>query len=466
MNTVQSQFDTFSIEIETISPLHIGGDSVLSSVGEFITTTNKIRYLNTKEISNYLDENKLLDTYSDEIIQSAEGFDTLKALESLGLKIDNYITKELDFAPNSINVLHNNVLQIFIEAKEHKYIPGSSVKGMIKTALIYHYLKQNKHILKKIEDEMLDIDIVKKDFNYKLIQIWEKYERQIFEIKEFNFLRFTDSEHIKNEYLQVEQLKRQHIQSVDTEGLDWLAETVRPNTLIPLRMQILPQFSDNQSVLNSRNITDIFSLVNDYSLTMIDFEIILLNSSSYAGKKDLISKLVAIRDEITQSQNDYAICRLGKGKTVYFNTILALLSSKIQKRLIEKLFKTEEGSTLFPATRVLTVNEEMLGWIRIRETEPRFNLTIEKGENKENLEHPALEIIPPQNHITELINQETELNVTVNSQKTVTFILNQDIYENVQLVNPFKKPLRIGEVISVIVWQINKIGKINQVKFE
>ena len=456
MNT----FDTFNIEIETITPLHIGSGGTLSSVGEFITETNIIRYLNTKEISNYLYKNNLLDKYTDEILHSAESFDTLKSLKDLGLSIDNYITKETDFAQNKVNVLHNNVLHEFIEANGCKYIPGSSVKGMIKTVLLYHYLKENNELIKKIENDI--IDIKKDNLNYQLSHLWEYYEKQIFEKKEFNLLRFTDSDPIDDKSLQVEQLKRQHLQSVDSEGLDWLSETVRPNTILPLRMQILPQFSQNQSVLNERNTTSLFTLINSYSTILINFEISMLSSSSYVGKKDLISKLNSLKEEITQSDNEYAICRLGKGKTVYFNTLITLLSSKIQSRIIEMYFKTDENSTLFPATRVLTVNDEMLGWIKISALEPKsYSVT-----NEEIIEQPVVEIIPTQNQVKELKNQETKLNVTVNSTKTVTFILNQETYENVQLINTLKKPLRVGDVIIVTVWQINKSGKINQVKIE
>lgn len=467
MNMINTKFNSYNILLDTITPLHIGNDEKLSSVGEFITTTSKIRYLDTNKISQFLYENNKIDDYSEKIIQSAQGFDTLKVLEELGFDVENSILNEIELGKNTLNVLHNNILHVFIEAYNRKYIPGSSLKGMIKTVLLYHYLRNNKNILKQIEEE-IENQLYKENSIYGLKGIWEKYENQIFKKNEFNFLRFADSPCITDDLLQVEQVKRQHLFNIDSKGLDWLAETIKSDISIPLRFQILPEFSQNQSILNSWDITQLFGIMNDYSLTMIDFEINMLNLSSFFEKVTLISKLNEIKKEIKQSENKYALCRLGKGKTVYFNTLWPLLTDKVLKKVIEKLYKSEDSEKLFPATRVLTINDEMLGWIRISEIEPKFkhnHIENESNKNEDKVIH-IVEIIPAQNQISSIEVQITELKVTVSSTKTVSFVLNQVNYVNVQLINPYKKTIQIGEVITVTVWQLNKSGNVNQVKIE
>ena len=77
--------------------------------------------------------------------------------------------------------------------------------------------------------------------------------------------------------------------------------------------------------------------------------------------------------------------------------------------------------------------------------------------------HPQV-IVPAINKEANLRNQETRIKVTVVSPKSVTFVLNDQKNENIQLINPLKVHVNIGEVIEVTIWQITNTGLINQVK--
>lgn len=372
MKTSNHIFNNYNLSIETITPLHIGSGQMLSSVGDFLITNNKIRYLDTEKISKFLVENEKIEAYLQKILNTPTGFNNEAELSEIDFEIESAVLYEIELGSNNLNVLNNNILHRFIDANGRKYIPGSSVKGMIKTVLLFQYLKDNRTVLSNIEKEILSKSLLeKKEFFSDLKAMWKSYENEVFNSKEFNNLRFNDSPYLSNDKLQVEQVKRQHLFNVDSEGLDWLSETVKSETVFPVRMQLCPAFSLNQSALNLPVITGLFKLINDYSTSMIDFEIKMLDLTSFCDKSVVIQKLTEIKAEILNSNNQWAICRLGKGKTIYFNTIWSLLSETTINLIVEKLRGEEEGNALFPATRVLTVNNEMFGWIRIREPEPK-----------------------------------------------------------------------------------------------
>jgi len=432
MKTSNHILNNYNLSIETLTPLHVGSGQMLSSVGDFIITNNKIRYLDTEKISKFLLENDKVETYLQKIHNTPTGFNNQAELKELGFSIESAVLNETELCSNQLNVLNNNILHLFIDANGPKYIPGSSVKGMIKTVLLFHYLRENHLELSKIEKEILGkSNFEKKKFFSGLKVMWESFEKVVFNSKEFNNLRFTDSPYLSNGNIQVEQVKRQHLFNVDSEGLDWLAETVKSETIFPIRMQILPEFSPNQSALNVPEISGLFKLINEYSIAMIDFEIKMLDQTSFCDKSVVIQKLTDIKAEILNPNIQSAICRLGKGKTIYFNTIWSLLSQKVINLIVEKLRGEEEGNALFSATRVLTVNNEMLGWIKISELEPSqnsFHALMLENDISELENHPKV-IVPAINKKANLRNQETRIMVTVVSPKLVTFVLNDQKYE-------------------------------------
>lgn len=447
-----SQFSLINMFIETITPLHIGNNEVISSVGEYFSTGNKIRYLDTERIANDLNELNKIDEYSNDIIATPQGFDTFKTLSEYGFNLEEYVYKEFDLAQNSLNTLQNNILHTFIETNGKKYIPGSSIKGILKTIILYSYLENDKNILSNIENEIMNCK--DKELFKKLNEISNTKLSKVISDKESKCLRIIDSSSVDNENIQVEQIRRDHLTDKKSDGLDWLEETIKAETIVPFQIKLFSKDNGDKSHIEEFFQNDFFASVNNYSLIMIGVEINLLKLSKFERKNTLIDQLILLENEIKQSKNKYAICRLGKGKTVYFNVIWPLLKEGIQRKIIHNLFKTDENEQLFPITRVLTHNDEMLGWIRL------------KCDVKEGNIPKITEIIPASNHVNEIEPKLTQIEVTVLTSKNVTFYINDEKYENVQLINPFKIDFSPGEKIQVTIWQLNKSGKINQVKCE
>ena len=137
----------YDLNIETITPVHIGsGNTYLSSELLF----NEDGY-NRIDISKYF--NELNKEQQDDFVKNL--IDNKMVLENVN---DNWVRysliKKFDGEFKSDNEIVENI-KVFNEP----YIPGSSIKGAIRTALLYYYFK--------IED--LDKLIVNDKVNEKLI---------------------------------------------------------------------------------------------------------------------------------------------------------------------------------------------------------------------------------------------------------------------------------------------------------
>lgn len=449
MKETKKTYNQFNLIIETLSPLHIGNGEMLTSVGEFITTSDTIQYLELDKLNSFLDKSNLIDEYSEKILLASGNFDTHKTLsEDYKVNIKDFIQKTVSLKNKNLNPLNNNMLHIFCHENGKTYIPGSSLKGMLKTVLLFHKLKQDKKYLKTIEDTIKNKfgEWSKKKATNWLSEQWENKVKQetIFNAKDFNYLRLSDSSYFDTSDLQVEQVIRQHLYGSDSENLDWLEETIKKDTEIQVTLKIIPKFGESYSELNNPDSSRLFNIINEYSLHMIDFEINLISQSNYKNKKALIDFLTELKRQIESSNGEFAVCRLGKGKSIYFQTILSLLSKESLDILINKLKNIKDGEPVdFPKTRVLTSFDEMLGWIKIYEQLP--------------------DIV--NNNVSELKEKTTIIQANYISQKTVSFKISSKLFENVQLINPFNRAFKKGEVINVIVWQVSSKG-IHQVKIE
>ncbi len=433
----------YKLILETISPLHIGNGEMLSSVGEFITTSDNIRYLRLDELDKFLAAKDLIDSYTNSILERGEEFDTFTTLQNFGIEIEKFILKDVKLNAKDLKPTDNNILYIFNNNNGNTYIPGSSIKGMLKTILLFHYLKNDVGYIKDIEKT---INTKFEGWNkYDAIKWlnnkWENEVTNIFNSKEFNLLRPSDTPYYEKSNIHIEQVKRQNIYDSGPTSLDWLQEVIIKGATNIFNLTIVPNFGGKFSFLNSPNLYHLFEYINDYSLSMINFELDLLNDSSYENKNFIIEVLEQLKDQIDTSNNEFAICRIGKGKSIYFQTILSLLKEEALKIYINKIKGPDNSNGNYPSTRVLTAFDEMLGWVKLYEPTPEIC----------------------NNEVTEIIEKETTIKANFVDSKTVSFKINGQLYQAVQLVNPLKKEFNKFHEISVIIWQLSSKG-INQVK--
>ncbi len=432
----------YPITIETLSPLHIGKGNALTSVGEYVATDKTIRILDQKHLYELLKEKNLMQDYMNYILDYAKNTYVWDFFKENGIEKELNYTREFALNADAFNPVSNNILELATETCGQKYIPGSSLKGAIRTMVFAYHIETDDTLKSEVERIILDFNNL-----YDIRKRIDEKEDKLLN-KVFGHLIVLDSELVPDKEVTAEISKRVHLFGEKTDGLDNLRECIVSGTKIKTTLSVKNSAVDNSPAwIYGDDLERLFDAINKIMVIYLDYEIRLLSGSSEIIAKEMIKSLQALKNQVKDFGNDKALLRLGKGKTFIFQIILPLLNNAAQKKLLQLMIKDEDVRNNFPKTRVLNDYNEMFGWIKI----------IRPAT-------PVVKVNYLNNKVETLIVKETELVARYVDLKRASLMLNGVLIENIQLVNQFETKFEIGTSINVFVWQLTKDGRLNQVK--
>lgn len=149
----ETHLQSYKMKLTTLSPIFIGGgeDCVLNKTQYiFDEKSKKIHILNEKEWANFLTKTKLFDAYLDFsmrfAISNSQRYQGGLS-DWLREKNHNYnsYAKCIKYTVDANNVERGHDLRCFTKNVDMKpYIPGSSIKGAIRTAILVSMISKNK----------------------------------------------------------------------------------------------------------------------------------------------------------------------------------------------------------------------------------------------------------------------------------------------------------------------------------
>lgn len=398
----------FVLLIETLSPLHIGSGEQVNGRGEYFATPKRIIFPNYEKLMGAIGEENLKE-YVNYVLQSGVDTNTFDKLKDWGITIENMtIERELPLNSGENLTNRNDLLHLHIKmgdnplAPNKVYLPGSTLKGAIRNALIYDFLVKNNELLSGVQQQFREAlgvtnksEKEEKAKNSKnstndlrnlanllgqttpqkgnpkrnIIKIWSETEKNsIISDKFANTIRIVDSQELPDLSLIVEQVVRYSFTNDTNSGLDYLLECIETGAKIFMQISIyLPKLVQNKQMLHWSKIEDLYNAINNFSKANLEFEKKQIDASSLKDevKNDVKKQIEQLISLIDASNNDYAIIRLGKGKTKLFQTILLALDEDLRIKIL-RLFKKEEVEPL-PQTRVITANgNHLLGWVKMQ----------------------------------------------------------------------------------------------------
>jgi len=422
--------------------LHIGSGESITSVGEYMATNKTIRIIDQEHLRGLLESYHLRDSYLDFILNYAKNTHVWDFFTDQEIEKELQFVREFPLNAEAFNPQSNNILELAIETSNQKYIPGSSLKGAIRTMVFAYCIYSDSSLQHEVEDI-----IIRNDNLYSIIKGVHNLENERLD-GDFKNITVSDSLGVANENIVAEIAKRVHLFGVETDGLDNLRECIMPGTRIKTLIGVKSSPVNAQlQWLYKKDLTGLFPVINQMMDLYIRFEIELLSKSNDAVAKKLVDSLSSMQQEIKQHGSNTALLRLGKGKTYLFQIILPILSRESQSKILELIVKEKEARSNFPKTRVLNDYNEMFGWVKL--SLPAMPL-------------PETDMVD--NEIEALRVGETKLIAYSMDLKTVHLILNGVFLEKVQMVNKLKITFKRGAQIQVVVKQITKDGRLNQVE--
>lgn len=342
MRGIRDLYEINRIKLKVVTPVFIGGGSdgvVNKSKYIFNPGEEKIHFIDETKWADFLGRNNLVDDYM-RYVRNSFSFKTNKNsvnldrwLQGKGIsrnRIREFIKYSLDLGEYDRKIL--NDINCFIKGPDQKpYIPGSSIKGAIRTAVLFWYIKSNRSKFMSDWNKIKRIALFsKKGFVWDIGKILRSIEERILcrssafqsgnrTIKDiFRGVSVSDSETIETENLIL--LQKTDLSTYTKNGnnlkkLPLFREYLKPETEAMFSITVDRQFLDNfqlksvkdllgcmqfmrDSIVES-GVYDIFYKYGDFSLKEIESIEYPLNIGGGAGfhSKTVLSALAANRND-------------------------------------------------------------------------------------------------------------------------------------------------------------------------
>lgn len=385
------------LQILTLSPLHIGGTDVLSPLADYWMDRNKnICLVNNEALAELVNASGQVNRYvrAVENIAVERKGNFLQSLVKDDLKgeLDDILTGE---KIPSFGIQNPIEIDTCIKTDGLPYIPGSSLKGAIRSAILQDWLASGKPESERALSEFIEALM---DFAYrndlkpmKRMDEIEKKFRENMEEKLFgslrdnnrlaaSCLRVTDSSAGTFEDLAMFQVNRFNLFSAE-KNIPAIKECINTGSKYSMRINIdylsCPKKSFHPLFKDINNRTQFFKLLNRNTLSLLEYEIKILETDGIEKRKleEYRNFMLEMKDRIKSNSNNKAIIRLGFGKMQFYQTI-ALGIFKRQgfnendEKWIQYLSYCEklsvDISAVYPVTRVLTnAGQRQIGWVEL-----------------------------------------------------------------------------------------------------
>jgi CRISPR type III-A-associated RAMP protein Csm5 len=409
MSTVEQK--TIKLALKTIAPVSVGGDKggQLSPYADYVSSWDgkALHYLNLRKIENAVQQAGALDEYVQAIRTTINNNRSEFDLEAfitgtLRQNVDDFIARRVP--QFGIRPGQRVPISPVVKNAGNTYLPGSSIKGALRTAALYDWLVNTKEglpylknaadslgKLRKLREQWLELKKNRGDFK-KIREVEfeiKKHDRAIFdesdlfgglrEGPEARFLVVRDTRPLTPDALEVQALRR--IRLVAGKGksvIPQVMEAIPAGTEMQTELAIWPAFKKQAlAYWNTGDFAEIFKYLQAFSLACIENEILDLTDALDAKEKTdferEIKKLLAFYQDLkSRAEAGETFLRLGFGKTVNDNSLMLALLNGLEKRTawhdMRAVFhKIRRESAFYPVTRLVTEGGLPMGWVAVNE---------------------------------------------------------------------------------------------------
>jgi CRISPR-associated protein Csm5 len=427
-------YKTEEFNIETLAPVHIGTGNKFGN-WDFYIKDGKVYIVSLDKLIENLSEKE------QEILVSQ--IENKKSLQDyLSYKEKEYLLSSIEIYNIDLLDLSKKIHGIWEEIKHPKglYIPASTLKGAIRTAVLYCLLKENRNnynfsvengtiVLKDKNGNTLAKGLNEKDKNsiQNFLEIKFFGENQSNDI--FKYIKISDSSILEN----FEKLKCRKVYIANTtqfekklpngkkiskhpEYYETIAEGTEFNKVVisTINEKIIENFINRKYLKTLEKIKNWKQCLYEFSRDLLDTEIKFWKNEnvekmikqaysnsphSYIiqsfNKDEVIQHLEQIKEENTLEE---PVIRLGKLTGYLTHSIGMLLADNPEKPYdiskFGKIINTRAKNWLFPLTRRLTLDNQTLGWCKIKNKKNKGKSNNnELSERKEKIEKVDEEVL-------------------------------------------------------------------------
>ncbi|NLZ53009.1 MAG: type III-A CRISPR-associated RAMP protein Csm5, partial [Thermoanaerobacteraceae bacterium] len=345
------------VKLKTLSPVNIGNGEIISQFCDYVYDSGVVYYLNHDLIVNELSKRpgseKLIDEFV-AVVRTQAGGSIQNRLrlkgffENMGLDFKNFASKKIPVEGEI-----KEQIQLHIKTGSKPYVPGSSLKGAIRTAIISYFFTENSERNIKNSKEYIGQDI------------FGRYNEDI-----LKFLQVSDTTPFGEEDLGIAKFFRYNLET-DKMGIPVIKEiipTKRASTFTIGSKAKEGKIDTRFKFLEEGKEKSLFEIMNAYSRKNVENELKELKRSNNSELQDAKEFYAMLLDAVsTADSTKEAYLRIGSGKTYYDNTIARKLSKDFLEKIITNNFKKADAN-FFPQTRTLVLykgQKQAPGWVKL-----------------------------------------------------------------------------------------------------
>lgn len=372
-----------TVTLQTLSPLFIGSgeESDLSPYTDFIQEGGQLIYLDERKFQAFLSEKpELVDKYVSGI---RDGFENNRSTFSLAgflasipdMKRDNIERRRIAIDGE----IKKNQLRRFLSTSGLPYVPGSTIKGAIRTAVLFDWIMNSRAGRKQLQEIKV---LTEKRFRRDLQKT--AVERNCFgpiSRDTFRFLRISDTETAPSSAICVSEIRHlslypstivnKNTRYRKAEIPQW-NELLRSGATTTFSISLeQPRERTGFSFFDEQKLAELFTIINRFSRESCLRELDELEERPQEFNR-IYSFYEQLESQLGSLGESEAIIRLGGGKTWFDNSIgLALDSEEFGEESLfgEYLNLLKIGRLPFPSTRSVTVSDGRpqlpLGWVKL-----------------------------------------------------------------------------------------------------
>ncbi|MDR1975199.1 MAG: type III-A CRISPR-associated RAMP protein Csm5 [Bacteroidales bacterium] len=353
------------LKITTITPVAIGSGVELSQYADYVIDNNQICFIDKKKMQDkiFAKGDQYLEKYiygvANGIDNNRSNFDLKNFLltHKIVNNIDEVIYSRCPFITDKPEI-KLPIKGIIKSPLQEPYFPGSSLKGALKTILMYNWLKTDKNSAAMIENVINDKNF---DSLEKKFECFVNEEGKL--VRPNTIQQVTDSKMLsKDSNIIVDCFREMQIRF----------ECINKSKTVEFEL-----------TLENYKWEDLAKQANSYAIDCLNREFELIDKNEKTNYYH--DHLADIEDDIMAAKENTAYIRIGFGKGYYLNSLgIAVydyvsqngkedLYDKFERFLKQKFkpelkqkFKSELLLKEFPRTRLyVSKNQEPLGWIKI-----------------------------------------------------------------------------------------------------
>lgn len=291
------------VKISTLSPVHIGNGNSLQANSEFVTSGNYIYVIDPHKVLDIIGDKEL-----DEWVRLIENEGNIKDFISKfegGANPENYAIRKIKRYCTLKD--KKDFKECIHDGRGVPYIPGSSIKGAIRSAVLATEAAKRKGLEGKIRDYKgkITASVIEKEF------FGDDPQKDI-----FRFLRVGDA-YFKEGCECAMCLVNLNIRNSEKDLLDrsksQIVEAISGGSESTLRIDFdSNRFSQGKgSKLGINSISSLFKIINAHTRCLVENEIKYWEKSEKTGAEGYVKALRKYLSMITKCESNECILRVG-----------------------------------------------------------------------------------------------------------------------------------------------------------